>query len=1543
MNTLRKLCTVMGLTVVTIASAQVLEWDKSKYPDYDPIPHVNQAEMRQMQKRVQRAKASGQTRPDHWNNALSDAFPPVMNQSAGSCGSASRIYYMFTHELNAARGVSGKLAENIYPTHFTWLLTWVPNGQGKEVIAKHNGIPNSEVYGGYTYSDDFGYQDCDDGQSNYGWMQGYDKWFHAMHNRISSSANFGLSVESEEGRELVKNYLWNHCGDESYSTGGIVGIGVASGGDWKKIPKTAANDAAGATNQYYVSDWGSGVDHALTIVGYDDRVEFDLDGNGVKGEVDKDEVGAWIIVNSWGSSWCNKGFIYCPYARATPTNSRSGFYQPEYYTARRDYRPLRTLKVTMDYSRRSEIALYVGVAQDLNATQPEKETWLRHFYYSGIGKGVTIDASHPDPEVPMLGKWADGQLHSEPMEFGYDLTDLTDGLDLSKPVKYFFRVETRAWAIGTGNIYKASIVDYTLDREGIETPFELAYAGQPISNKGQKTIITGIARSENVASPRNLNIASQTLSWQKPAGTTYDVSYYRIYLDGELLSTINGSETTTSVTEKGSYTVSAVYSINGAEVESAKSVAAVYGIDAATIANDYLQLNGSSQITIPSYNGTSTNQFTIEFWVYPTKMGTASETYGMKASSGKFFFKVNKSKQLEIGYDGGDYKTSSATLALNKWQHVAIVANDNTLRGYVDGTLKVTCVTGYSNTVGSVGNLVLGQSEGTTANYKQTIKTPWTGRLDELRVWNYARTQKEIKADMNESYLFPSLNSQLTHCYKMETRPNGNNLLLVDAACGNNATISSPEDATVVTEDETTTKKVPFTATSSAAFDIAESAAVGKPVAITNQSAPSTMKWAWTFTGADIETASSPTPIVVFNKTGEQTITLTTTNVNGETAEATKTITINGVEAPQADFTISENEVPVGTHISFINTSTPLDETTYEWTMSGADVETVRTVNAGATYSSNGTYTVRLTATNAAGSSSVEKQVKVVKVAPKSAFTIRNNVAVVGEDIYLVDESKYDPSEWTWTITSSGCTYVVKGQTSSIAIDKPGLYDVTLRSSNEIGSDTNTRSHAVKVCAYDGETGLRFDGEDDEVVTASPFGDKTRTSFTIEFWLYPGTLSDGCLGIGDSQQTFMLTTSAEGGMTAYAKGNSITSYSGYVISNEWHHYAITFSGGSVAFYRDGTIYNSAKKISNVSTCPVLTQFRLGGSDAPMNALIDELRIWGVSQTSAQVKANANAPVNDPATNSKLLLYYDFNQSSGDVKDKSSSNLTGKRNNFGPDGDAWSSSRGIFYLNFDNNVSDVTSKYLKNYKAPFTTASGFVNGTSRFKRLATGTTTSPWIQENSVVDNNISTEFHVDTDKDNNLTLSTSWDGFAAGVQNLKLYQTVELPAGVYELNASRSKWEWTPTGNYLVACAGEGLPDYADLSSNALGYSLCGVPCSFILTEPTKVSLGLLSNQSGKTCHCIQSFTLLTMPVMVIDANGEDAIDELFADEVSAEPTLQATGGLNCITILTKEPQMVSIYTIDGKTVWESFIDGQATVRVPAGIYIVGKHKVLVR
>ena len=106
-----------NLKVLLMASAMlpVSLWaqqvNRSKYPDYsdktNPDPSL-------MKPRHMSARATS-VLPDHVNNALTPYFPPVIDQQGGSCGSASRICYMFSHELNSFRGTNGKDAHNYYP------------------------------------------------------------------------------------------------------------------------------------------------------------------------------------------------------------------------------------------------------------------------------------------------------------------------------------------------------------------------------------------------------------------------------------------------------------------------------------------------------------------------------------------------------------------------------------------------------------------------------------------------------------------------------------------------------------------------------------------------------------------------------------------------------------------------------------------------------------------------------------------------------------------------------------------------------------------------------------------------------------------------------------------------------------------------------------------------------------------------------------------------------------------------------------------------------------------------------------------------------------------------------------------------------------------------------------------------------------------------------------------------------------------------------------------------------------------------------------
>ena len=305
----------------TMPDGKVVKIDRSVFPDlkYDVSPKAKPADY-VARRRARRAKET--SLPPFVYNGQDKYFPPIFNQDGGSCGSAAGVGYQFTHEINSYRDADASLPENQYPSHFTWLMAYQTSTT--EGMAKGTGIPNVPTYGGRTYSRLFGAQTHDD--PDYGWMQGYDKWFSAMWNR--SAYDFTMApTDTPEGRQELKEWLYNHSGDETMHGGGVAGIGVAAYGTWAAIPSSAANREAGVVGKKYVKAWGDTFNHALTVCGYDDRIEFDLDGNGIVGERKNsdgyDERGAWIVVNSWGTWWGNGGFAYVPYGLASPTTKKN--------------------------------------------------------------------------------------------------------------------------------------------------------------------------------------------------------------------------------------------------------------------------------------------------------------------------------------------------------------------------------------------------------------------------------------------------------------------------------------------------------------------------------------------------------------------------------------------------------------------------------------------------------------------------------------------------------------------------------------------------------------------------------------------------------------------------------------------------------------------------------------------------------------------------------------------------------------------------------------------------------------------------------------------------------------------------------------------------------------------------------------------------------------------------------------------------------------------------------------------------------------------
>lgn len=195
-----------------------------------------------------------------------------------------------------------------------------------------------------------------------------------------------------------------------------------------------------------------------------------------------------------------------------------------------------------------------------------------------------------------------------------------------------------------------------------------------------------------------------------------------------------------------------------------------------------LHFDGSNdRITIAhNANQINLNALTMEAWVRVQRSG-ADRNIIMKGNYG-YGMIVDASGRLGYWCNAQYYWNCPAfgTVFENVWTHVAIVVVKNTsVTFYING-INVGSSTLSSHTVinnGSSGDLFLGyQGTGCNCNY-------FKGAMDEVRIWNLARTQKEIQDNM---YNEISAQTGLIHYYNFnEGKPNGSNTALsqvVDAS-----------------------------------------------------------------------------------------------------------------------------------------------------------------------------------------------------------------------------------------------------------------------------------------------------------------------------------------------------------------------------------------------------------------------------------------------------------------------------------------------------------------------------------------------------------------------------------------------------------------------------------------------------------------------------------------------------------------------------------------------------------------------------------------
>jgi hypothetical protein len=144
--------------------------------------------------------------------------------------------------------------------------------------------------------------------------------------------------------------------------------------------------------------------------------------------------------------------------------------------------------------------------------------------------------------------------------------------------------------------------------------------------------------------------------------------------------------------------------------------------------------------------------WTVEMWVWPAA-GTAGVRW-LLVKDVNDGYRVNLSgRRLQSGInaiDGGKVFTSEDLLPLETWSHVAVTSDGVTRRHLVDGEV----VDEFAETPGVVAE------SGTEARplylgFAENIQESPGVRMDEVRLWNVARTPQQIRDSMNMALATP--------------------------------------------------------------------------------------------------------------------------------------------------------------------------------------------------------------------------------------------------------------------------------------------------------------------------------------------------------------------------------------------------------------------------------------------------------------------------------------------------------------------------------------------------------------------------------------------------------------------------------------------------------------------------------------------------------------------------------------------------------------------------------------------------------------------
>ena len=318
------------------------------------------------------------TLPSTVDNSALKYFPPIRSQgSLPSCGTFSGTYYTMTYMHAMARNLDAKSGGDAYRFSPKWTYNMV-NGGAAVGSWYYWAYDIGKKHGAATWAE-FPYD------ANYrAWCMDPVVWREAIYRRFDQYgyvANTHLDSGIEQIKQLLVNgYILNfptYINSWQYKTIG-------------NDPNTNEDDTfVGKKICYWVN--GSAGYHAMTVVGYNDDIWVDINGNGT---VDNGEKGAFRIANSWGTGWGEAGFAWMAYdalknpsaVSGAPETGRIYGWSPSrahWVTARSVYEPALLAKFTLHHAKRNQIRMTLGVSDP--ADSAPSQNWIPNMIFADGG------------------------------------------------------------------------------------------------------------------------------------------------------------------------------------------------------------------------------------------------------------------------------------------------------------------------------------------------------------------------------------------------------------------------------------------------------------------------------------------------------------------------------------------------------------------------------------------------------------------------------------------------------------------------------------------------------------------------------------------------------------------------------------------------------------------------------------------------------------------------------------------------------------------------------------------------------------------------------------------------------------------------------------------------------------------------------------------------------------------------------------------------------------------------------------------------------